>query len=91
MDTLAEEIIGLIAASFTTISFIPQVFRTWKTKSANSLSWFMLGISITAAILWVSYGVYLQNTIIILSNSIMGILQLCLICFKFLFKSFSHS
>ncbi len=91
MGTLTEEIIGCTAALLTTISFMPQVFRTWKTKSANSLSWYMLGISATAALLWLFYGLYLQNTIIVLSNSIMGLLQLCLICFKFRLSGFSHS
>ena len=83
------EIIGLTAALLTTFSFMPQVFRTWKTKSSKGLSWTMLVVSLMAATLWFSYGVHLQSTIIIFSNAVMGSLQLLLVYFKFRFNGFS--
>ncbi len=36
------EIIGLIAAFLTTAAFLPQVYKTWKTKDVSSLSLPML-------------------------------------------------
>ncbi|WP_417959821.1 SemiSWEET family transporter [Flagellimonas taeanensis] len=62
---------------------MPQVYRTWKIKSALSLSWHMLIISSTAALVWLCYGIILKDKIIILSNSIMGLLQASLIFLKF--------
>ncbi|MBL3657676.1 SemiSWEET family sugar transporter [Fulvivirga sediminis] len=92
-----HEFIGLTAALLTTISFMPQVFRTWKTRSSNGLSWAMLIISLIAATLWFSYGIHLKSNIIVLSNAIMGALQLVLIYFKIRYHvssksnlSFSH-
>jgi len=81
-----QELIGPTAALLTTCSFMPQVYRTWKTKSTESLSWSMLFISIIAATLWFSYGNYINDKIIIFSNLIMGILQLTLLYFKYKFR-----
>lgn len=80
------ELIGPFAALFTTCSFVPQVFRTWKTQSTESLSWFMLAIGIIATFLWLSYGVYVKDPVIVISNCIMGVLQLVLLYFKFRFS-----
>ncbi len=81
------ECIGPLAALLTTCSFMPQVYRTWKTRSTESLSWTMLCIAVAAAFLWLSYGVYVQDLIIIISNSIMGVLQMILLYFKFKFSA----
>lgn len=89
MNTSPEEIIGCIAALFSTVSLIPQVTYTWRKKTAESLSWYMLGIAFMASILWLWYGIYLQNSIMLFCNSFVGLLQLCLIFFKLRFSHFS--
>nr|WP_255846117.1 SemiSWEET family transporter [Abyssalbus ytuae] len=86
MNISIQETIGLTAALLTTCSFMPQVYHSWKKQSAKSLSWGMLGISIIAAILWLSYGILLRNNVIILSNAIMGCLQLNLVYLKFIYQ-----
>jgi len=82
-----QELIGPTAALLTTCSFMPQVYRSWKTKSTESLSWSMLFISIIAAALWFAYGNYINDKIIVFSNLIMGILQLTLLYFKCMFRN----
>ncbi|UKO97463.1 SemiSWEET transporter [Nostoc sp. UHCC 0870] len=62
-------ILGLSAAILTTIAFLPQVFQTWRTKSAKDVSYVMLITFMSGLFLWLIYGIYLQAWPIILANS----------------------
>ncbi len=60
--------VGLAAGILTTLAFLPQVLKTWKSRSAKeiSLSWlvtFMSGVS-----LWLFYGVLIASVPVILAN-----------------------
>jgi len=80
------EIIGLMAALFTTAAFIPQVYRTWKTKSVDELSLTMYVVFLTGIILWLIYGLNINSISIILANTVTGLLVLILIYFKLKYK-----
>ncbi|WP_372792798.1 SemiSWEET family sugar transporter [Lutibacter sp.] len=80
------EIIGLLAALLTTASFIPQVYKTWKSKSADSLSLTMYLVFFVGIILWLVYGIHLKSLSMIIANSITAFLALLLIWFKIKFK-----
>lgn len=80
------EIIGLMAAAFTTAAFIPQVYRTWKTKSVDELSLTMYVVFLTGIILWLIYGLNIDSISIILANTVTGLLVLVLIYFKLKYK-----
>jgi MtN3 and saliva related transmembrane protein len=62
-------IIGLLAATLTTFAFLPQMFRTWKTKSAKDVSFVMLITFMTGLFLWLFYGIILGALPIILANA----------------------
>ncbi len=81
-----SEIIGLIAASLTTAAFVPQVYKTWKTKSVDELSLTMYLVFFTGIVLWVIYGIFINSLSIILANTITGLLVLLLIYFKLKYK-----
>ncbi len=81
-----SEIIGLIAASLTTAAFVPQVYKTWKTKSVDELSLTMYLVFFTGIVLWVIYGIFINSLSIILANTITGLLVLLLIFFKLKYK-----
>jgi len=80
------EIIGLLAAILTTSSFVPQVYKTWKTKSAGNLSLTMYIVLFIGIILWLVYGIHLNSFSMILANIVTGILALLLILFKLKYK-----
>ena len=80
------EILGLIAATITTASFVPQVYKTWKSKSAESLSLTMYITFFIGIVLWLIYGIHLNSLPMILANSITAVLALMLIIFKFRYK-----
>ena len=80
------EIVGLVAAALTTAAFVPQVYKTWKTKSADELSLTMYLVFFTGIMLWLAYGILLNSLSIILANIVTGILVLVLIYFKWRYK-----
>lgn len=80
------EIIGLLAAVLTTASFVPQVYKTWKSKSADSLSLTMYLVFFVGIILWLIYGIHLNSLSMIIANSITSVLALLLIIFKLRYK-----
>ena len=63
-------ILGSTAATLTMFSFIPQIFKVIKTKSAKDVSLLtILQLSLGVS-LWIIYGINLRNTIIIMANSV---------------------
>jgi MtN3 and saliva related transmembrane protein len=49
--------IGLLAGTLTTIAFVPQVVKIWKTKHARDLSLGMFAIFSSGVLLWIWYGI----------------------------------
>ena len=76
------EIIGIIAATLTTAAFIPQVYKTWKTKDVSGLSLPMFSMFTLGIILWLVYGLLTNNLPIILANVITVALSFMLLYFK---------
>jgi len=79
------EIIGLIAAFLTTASFLPQVYKTWKTKDVSGLSLPMFSMFFIGIVFWLIYGIYKESLAIILSNSVTVVSSFLLLYFKIKF------
>lgn len=62
--------IGYIAAFCTTVAFFPQVIHAWKTKQTKDISLPMYLIMVTGVLLWLVYGIYLNNAAIYLANAV---------------------
>lgn len=74
--------LGYIAALFATGSFIPQVWKTWRTRSAEDLSYLMLFLHITGMALWGTYGFLLGAAPIVVANAVAILLDVALIVMK---------
>lgn len=61
-------ILGLMAACLTTGALIPQSVKVIKTKSTGDLSLWMFSMMFTGLILWLIYGLLINELPIILSN-----------------------
>jgi len=61
-------LIGLAAAFCTTIAFMPQVIRAWRTRSTTDLSLSMFLVFTTGIFLWLVYGLILQDVPLIAAN-----------------------
>lgn len=62
--------LGLLAATTTTVAFLPQVIRNWKTRSAGDLSFGTFGLFTAGLVLWLIYGLIIGNLPIIVSNTV---------------------
>jgi MtN3 and saliva related transmembrane protein len=69
-DPRAIELIGYLAAVLTTISFFPQVLKTWRSKSAGDLSLVMLGMFTLGVFLWLLYGLAHASVPITIANAV---------------------
>ena len=77
------EFVGHFGAFLSSVTFIPQVYKVWKTKSVNDLSLTMLLIVFTSTIVWLVYAIALMLWPVILANGIICLLSTLLIYFKF--------
>ncbi|MEE1657940.1 SemiSWEET transporter [Microvirga sp. CF3062] len=64
------EILGFAAAILTTVCWLPQAFRTIRTKDTRSISLFAQGILTLGIVLWLIYGILVDSAPIIFSNAI---------------------
>jgi MtN3 and saliva related transmembrane protein len=80
MDTVV--IIGYIAGALTTISFVPQVIRTWKLKETKDFSLVMLLLFAAGMLLWTAYGIWINSIPIIAANIVTFGLVLILLWMK---------
>ncbi|HZD92804.1 MAG TPA: SemiSWEET transporter [Candidatus Sulfotelmatobacter sp.] len=63
-------LLGFFAGTLTTLSFVPQVLRAWRTKRCHDLSWGMLISFSAGVVLWLIYGLLLWAAPIISANAV---------------------
>jgi MtN3 and saliva related transmembrane protein len=81
-----NELIGLAAGTLTTVSFVPQVLQTWKSRSAKDISLGMFLLFSLGVTLWLIYGFGISSTPVILANAITLVLALSILLMKIVFK-----
>ncbi|MCX7932399.1 MAG: SemiSWEET transporter [Rhodovarius sp.] len=64
------EALGLAAGTLTTAAFVPQVLRTWRTRSAEDFSLPMLLMFVAGVALWLGYGIAVAALPVVLANGI---------------------
>ena len=74
--------IGVVTGSLT---FVPQVYMAWKTRSVGDLSIWMLLILLTNVVIWLIYGITGKDKAMIMANSIILVLSLLMLYFKLTF------
>lgn len=83
---LYQDWLGLAAGTLTTISFIPQVVRIWRTKHADDISTSMFVIFIIGIALWLTYGLYLNAMPVIIANAVTLVLASIILILKFRYQ-----
>ncbi len=87
MEVITPDLIGYAAAILTTVSFLPQAIMTIKTRDTDSLSLGMYGSFTLGVLLWLIYGLFLENNAIIYANAITLFLASIILSFK-IYNSF---
>lgn len=73
------EILGLAAGFFITVSFVPQILRVVKLRSAREISVLFTLTQLLGLALWLSYGIILSLLPVILTNLILTLFVLMLL------------
>ena len=82
MHAQATDLIGYVAAVCTTISFLPQLIRVYRLKSAREISFTMFLIYSFGIFLWLLYGIFIRSFPIIMSNAFTLALSLAILVLK---------
>ena len=80
------EIIGYIGAACTTLCFIPQLIKTVKTKRLDDFSYGYLSVLGFGVLMWLIYGLAINNMVIISANALTLLFVLSLISMKAWYK-----
>jgi MtN3 and saliva related transmembrane protein len=68
--TVSPDWLGYLAAVLTTAAFLPQVVKTWRSKSADDLSLTWLALFSAGVFCWMLYGVVTRAMPIIIANGV---------------------
>jgi len=82
----ATEILGYTAGTISSLTFLPQVIKTWKSKSAGDISLLMFLFATASVIIWLIYGILKENGAIIYTNATILVLSSVMLFFKFRYK-----
>jgi len=78
--------IGFFAAFCTTIAFLPQAIKVYKTKSTKDISLYMFLIFTLGVLSWLIYGIAISDLPIILANAVTLVLSFFILIYKLKFK-----
>ena len=70
-------VIGFAAATLTTLSFVPQLVKTWHSRSSGDLSLGMLVAFVAGILLWIVFGVATHAAPVIAANTATLVLASC--------------
>ena len=79
-------IIGVAAATLTTSSFLPQIFKAYRTKSMDDVSRYLMSFFATGTFLWMIYGVFKGDWVIIGANATAMGFNVILLYMKFAYR-----
>jgi MtN3 and saliva related transmembrane protein len=79
MSTLLIKSVGYLAGTGTTLSFLPQMIRVVRTGSVSDLSIYMFLIHSSGVSLWIVYGIFMKDSIILLFNAITMLFNLVIL------------
>jgi MtN3 and saliva related transmembrane protein len=78
--------IGFFAAFCTTIAFVPQAIKVYKSKSTKDISLYMFLIFTIGVLSWLIYGIIIFNLPVILANAVTLVLSLFILIYKLQYK-----
>jgi MtN3 and saliva related transmembrane protein len=76
------QLIGLTASFFTTVSFVPQAVKVYKTKETKSISLGMFVLFTLGITAWLAYGLLISDLPIISCNSVSLVLAIYILIMK---------
>ena len=75
-------LLGMTAGTLTTLAFLPQVIKTWKTRSTKDISTGMFVMFCTGIFLWALYGFAIHSMPVIITNIVTFFLAFIILLLK---------
>ena len=82
---LSIEYLGFMAGILVAVSLLPQVIKSWKTKSTKDLALSWTLINLAGQILWITYGFGIGSLALVVMSSITLLITVFLIVLKLKF------
>ena len=82
----AVTVLGLVAGTLTTLSFLPQVIKAWKSRSTRDISLGMFAMFCTGVFLWVVYGLLVGDLPVIVANVVTFLLAATILVLKLRYR-----
>jgi MtN3 and saliva related transmembrane protein len=81
-DHSTANLLGVVAGTLTTFSFVPQVVKTWRTRRADDVSMGMLLLFTAGVSLWMIYGLMTGAMPVIAANGVTVVLAIVMVVLK---------
>ncbi len=78
----AVTMLGLLAGTLTTVAFVPQVVKTWRTGATHDISLLMFSIMASGNFAWLLYGAIIRDLPLVLANGVTLVLSSTILFFK---------
>ncbi len=79
-----SELVGYPAAFLTTVAFVPQAWKSWRSRDLAGISLPMYAMFTLGVALWLAYGLVIGSLPIILANAVTFLLAALVLCLKVL-------
>ena len=82
----AFDLIGYVAAALTTCSFLPQAWLTFRTRDVRGISLGMYSVFVLGSVLWLTYGLMIAATPVVIANAVTLGLALAILWMKLRYR-----
>jgi len=84
-DPFLSDLFGYAAGILTTVAFLPQVIKTYASRSARDISLSMYVIFTIGILLWLTHGLLAGSGPVVAANSVGLVLSLAMVVMKVVF------
>jgi len=81
-QTITSDLVGYPAAFLTTIAFVPQAWKSWRTRDLSGISLPMYTLFTLGVALWLLYGIMIGSLPVIVANAITFLLAALVLWLK---------
>lgn len=82
----AVTVLGLVAGTLTTLSFLPQLIKAWKSRSTHDISIGMFSMLAVGVLLWLIYGLVTADIPVIVANAITLVFVALIVALKLRYR-----
>ena len=91
LDEITMGVIGILAGILILSGWVPQIVRGYKTKRLNDVSHYLMILIFAGAVLWLIYGIALDDVYIMGVNLAAMVLTMIVLSMKLKYERLAHT